>query len=166
MATHHASIANPNLSGEKSLQARMEDLLGEFYRTVGVAPRDRAWAYASDLLADKFEGRFFLRSSSELLCFDRSQILGARLGLGDLPPQSQLLSMSAPAEKEGNVFADYVAAFRYGRTLILRHGTLKAEQGTGQWKIRSVDEDIRTTLLPEARAKVRNPSDQPRIWFL
>lgn len=164
MATPHASIAS--FTGEKSLRAAMEDLLDEFYRSVGVAPRDRAWTYASDLLAENFAGRFFLHSSSELLCFDRSQILGARLGLGDLPPQSRLLTMSAPSEKEGFVFANYVAAFRYGRTLIRRRGTIKAFQENAAWKIRSVDEDVRVILLPQERAKFRAPSDQPRIWFL
>jgi hypothetical protein len=161
MASIPNSIAHKRIAGHASLRLQMEVLLGEFYSAVGIAPRDYPSTYVAELLADNFEGRFFMRASSELLCFDKQQILTARLGLGDVRPTSRLLSLELSTITADSLSATYCAVLRYGQSAIFHHGSLKAEQSNGRWMLRSIDEDVR--LMPESRI---NPhSDRPRVWI-
>lgn len=160
-ATTHFSEASSNIP----LRTRIEELLFDFYSLVGVAPRRPEAAPATDLLADNFQGRFFLQSTSELLCFDKGQIVTAQLRVGDAQrPGSQLINLSLVRDEDGSVSANYAVALRHGQTALLRRGTLKAIETVRGWAIRSVDEDVRVIVLPEPRRR-RTAFDQPRVWI-
>jgi hypothetical protein len=74
--------------------------------------------------------------------------------------------MNAAYTADGCVAVAYAAAFRYGRFSMVRRGAFKAVETEHGWALRSLDEDVRVVLLPETRRKLRNPSDQPRVWIL
>jgi hypothetical protein len=149
------------------LRTQMEELLFDFYSVMGVATRRQYPVMANELLTDNFQGRFFIQSSSELMCFSKAQMLASKVGRGGLQgPACQLTSMNASYTPDGCVAATYAAAFRYGQTSMVRRGAFKAVETEHGWSLRSLDEDVRVVLLPESRRKLRNPSDQPRVWIL
>lgn len=148
-----------------AVRLQMEELLFDFYSAVGASPRRPFAGNASDLLADDFEGRFFSRDSSELSCFDKPQMLVADFGHRDLRPNSQLIDLRAGSVTDSLISVNYEAAFRYGQTLIVRRGTFKAVMTHAGWALRSIDEDMRVTLLPESRRRLRAASDLPRVWI-
>lgn len=164
MATIPNGIVNHENAASATLRLQLESLLGDFYSAVGIAPRQYPSVYATELLADNFEGRFFMHAAFELLCFDKGQMLSARLGLGDVRPTSRLLSLDLATVAGDSISATYCAVLRYGQSAIFHRGTMKVVQNDGHWIIRSIDEDVRVRLMPESHITRR--SDRPRIWIL
>ena len=167
MATMTAIRALPEISSERRIRTQMEELLFDFYSVVGVAPRRPYPVMANDLLSDNFVGRFFIATTSELMCFNKAQMLAAKVGRGDMQrPCAQLLSMNLLYGADGSMSVNYAAAFRYGQTAMIRRGALKAVEGAHGWALRSVDEDVRVIVLAESKRKLSAKSDRPRIWIL
>lgn len=149
------------------LRTQMEELLFDLYSVVGVAPRRPYPVVAGDLLASEFQGRFFIQTTSELLCFDRDQMLASKVGRGDFQrPNLQLVSMIASCESDSAVSVNYTAAFRYGQTCTVRRGTFRAIKRADRWQIISMDEDVRVLVLPESGHRHDGRPDRPRIWII
>ena len=146
------------------LRTAMEELLLNFYDAAGITPGVPLRA-SSDLLADNFQGCFFVRSNSELQCFDKAHVLNANV-TPSIPHKvaCQFMSMSAAAEDEEGVTVRYAAGFRQGGSVTIRRGMMKAVPKNGEWLLRSLDEDVRVVVLPAARRTA--PLDRPRVWFI
>lgn len=86
MATKLALTELPAISNRLSLRLDMEELLFDFYSIAGLAPRRGYPVSAVDLLTDDFRGRIFHRATSELLCFDKSVMVEAKLKGNALRP--------------------------------------------------------------------------------
>jgi hypothetical protein len=146
------------------LRTQMEELLLNFYDAAGITPGVPSRA-SSDLLADNFQGCFFVRATLELQCFDKAHVLSAKAVAG-APHKAvcQFLSMSAPTEDDEGIVIRYAAGFRYGPSVTIRRGMMKAVPKNGQWVLRSLDEDVRILVLPAARKSTA--LDRPRLWFI
>ncbi len=166
MATSIVNSAVVEKQAGSALRESMEELLINFYSVVGVAPRRTYPVDAAELLADDFEGQFFIQTSSELMVFSKAQMLAAKVGRGESQrPSCQMLSLSVVAGTNGVSTVVYAAAFRFGQTAQVRRGSFKASQGTGGWKLQSIEEDVRVVLLPE-RSRRQVAADRPRVWIL
>ncbi len=165
MATKSAITMLPELGEDTSIRSTMEKLLFDFYSVVGIAPRRGYLIVPGELLADSFQARFFIRATSELLCFDKQQMLTAKVGENAQRPGSQLVSMNLVEDGNGCVLVSYVAAFRCGQTATVRRGAFQAVDFSHGWQLRSLDEDVRVILLPEPRKFIRTAHDQPRVWI-
>jgi hypothetical protein len=147
------------------LRTQMEELLLSFYDAAGITPGVPSRA-SSELLADNFQGCFFVRATSELHCFDKAHVLNAKVTPGT--PHKvicQLMSMSAATEDEEGVVIRYAAGFRYGSSVTIRRGMMKAVPKNGEWMLRSLDEDVRVVVLPAVR-RLAASLDRPRVWFV
>jgi hypothetical protein len=165
MATKSAITALPEIPRYLSLRIELEELLFDFYSVVGIAPRRGYPLNAADLLADDFQGRFFIKATSELLCFDKQGMLKTKVSGSAQRPGSQLVSMNMAHDDDGSVSVSYVAAFGHGQTATVRRGALKAVETASGWRLRSLDEDVRVILLPEPRKYLHSAPDQPRVWI-
>jgi hypothetical protein len=147
------------------LRTSMEELLLNFYEAAGVTPGVPLRA-SSDLLADNFQGCFFVRSTSELHCFDKAHVVNAKVTPGTPHKVTcQFLSMSAASEDEEGVLVRYAAGFRYGSSVTIRRGMMKAVPKNGEWVLRSLDEDVRVVVIAPPKRPAA-ASDRPRVWFL
>ena len=164
MSSNPSGIINVKSANKISLRSQMESLLGDFYNAIGVAPGRFPVANATDLLTDDFEARFFMCASWELMSFNKSQMLSARIGLADVRPTSRLLSLNVTNATEENVCVSYCASLRYGQSAIFHRGTLNAIKQDGRWVIRSIEEDVRVKVMPQSR--INRSSDRPRVWIL
>jgi hypothetical protein len=165
MATKSAITVLPELTDDTSIRSTMENLLFDFYSVVGIAPRRGYLIVPGELLADSFQARFFIKATSELLCFDKQQMLTAKVAGNAQRPGSQLLSMNFVHDGNGCVSVSYVAAFRHGQTATVRRGAFQAVDLSHGWQLRSLDEDVRVLLMPEPRKYIRTAPDQPRVWI-
>jgi len=167
MATHITvpPVAKPVSSND--LRSQMEELLIDFYSVVGVAPRRSYPVNAADLLADDFQGRFFIASSSELMVFSKAQMLASKVGRGEINrPSSQLLSLTAKLCEDGGATVVYAVAYSFGQTAQVRRGSFKASKQDEKWLLRAIDEDVRLVILPEVKRPRQVPADHPRLWIL
>jgi hypothetical protein len=165
MATELAITVLPGLADDTSIRSTMEKLLFDFYSVVGIAPRRGYLIVPGELLADSFQARFFIQATSELLCFDKQQMLTAKVSGNAQRPGSQLLSMNLVHDDNGCISVSYVAAFRHGQTATVRRGAFQAVDLSHGWQMRSLDEDVRVILMPEPRKYLRTAPDQPRVWI-
>ena len=158
-------VAEPKPSND--LRSQMEELLVDFYSVMGVAPR-RAYAVnAADLIADDFQGRFFIASTSELMVFTKAEMLASKVGRGEINrPSSQLLSLTANLSEDGIASVVYAVAYRFGQTAQVRRGSFKASRQNDSWVLRSIDEDVRLVILPEIKRPRAAAADRPRLWIL
>ncbi|ABF41835.1 hypothetical protein Acid345_2834 [Candidatus Koribacter versatilis Ellin345] len=158
-------VAKPKSSND--LRSQMEDLLIDFYSVVGVAPRRAYPVNAADLLADDFQGRFFIQSSSELMVFSKAQMLASKVGRGEINrPVSRLVSLSAKLCEDGIASVVYAVAYRFGQTAQVRRGSFKASLQGENWVLHSIDEDVRLVILPEVKRTQSVAADRPRLWIL
>jgi hypothetical protein len=165
MAAPSASTPSREIEIRNCLRLQMEDLLQGFYSAVGVAPRQHPPANAGELLADNFRGQFFLRDSGEHVSFNKEQMLVSDLGHRDIRPNAQLIALTSTCAADIFVSVNFAIAFRYGQTSVVRRGTFKAVKVHSGWALRSIDEEVRTVMLPESRRKLRTASDAPRVWI-
>ena len=163
-----ATVSNtPHQPAERAtcLRTAMEELLLNFYDAAGVTPGVPLRA-SSDILADNFQGCFFVRATSELQCFDKEHVVNAKVTPGTPHKVAcQFLSMSAASEDEEGIVIRYAAGFRYGASITIRRGMMKALPKNGEWVLRSLDEDVRVVVLSAAKRPTA-PIDRPRVWFL
>ncbi len=167
MATHITvpPVANPESSND--LRSQMEELLIDFYSVVGIAPRRFYPVHAVSLLADDFQGRFFIASTSELMVFSKAQMLASQVGRGELNrPASQLISLTATIDEKGIANVVYSVAYRFGQTAQVRRGSFKASEQNEKWALHAIDEDVRLIILPEVKRLRSVAADRPRLWIL
>ena len=165
MATTTANTASLQ-SSPSALRLQMEELLFDFYSVVGiVSPRPYAVSPA-DLLADEFEGRFFSHTTSQLLAFNKAQLLAApAVRNEESVPSCDLFSLNSISEQEGVLAISYRAAFRRDHTVTVRTGSMKVVHQGERWILQALDEQVRIVVNPEA-IKRRQPADRPRIWIV
>lgn len=159
------SIRRPPEQPEaQSLRAHMEGLLFAFYSLAGVTTKSSS-RQADDVLSDDFQGRCFLRVSSEMIIFDRSKLAEVKLASGT--PQEALyplFEMELADADQHSLSIRYLVAFRYGSMVTLRRGLMKVIPQQGKWVLRSIEEDVREVLLSAASS--RKSLDRPRLWFV
>jgi hypothetical protein len=166
MATSTSILGISEQATSSALRTELENLLLDLYSVVGVAPQRPYEVIPADLLTEDFQGRIFIRTSSELMSFNKTQMLAAKLARGGTAqPESQLLSMEVSKAADGSVTAVYAAAFRAQQTATVRSGSFQAVKPGERWMLRSIDEDVRVILMPEATGP-RVANDHPRVWFI
>jgi hypothetical protein len=167
MATTTITTAFPNIPDNADLRTRLEELLFDFYSIVGIAPQRSYAVIANDLLTDNFQGRFFIEATSELLCFNKTQMLASHAARPtQQPPVCQLITMTSAKGTDGNIHASYAVSFRYGQTAMLRRGTLNVIETDTSLALVSIDEDVRIVELSKTVAKKSVAFDRPRIWIV
>ena len=160
------SIRRPPEQPEaQSLRAHMEGLLFAFYELAGVTAATST-AQATEVLADDFQARCYLRVSAEMVALSRADIGKVKLASGT--PQEALyplFEMELADVDDHSLSIRYVVAFRYGSMVTLRRGLMKVVPHNGKWILCSVEEDVREVLLSAARS-ARKSLDRPRLWFV
>lgn len=160
------SIRRPPEQHEaQSLRAQMEELLFAFYHLAGIISGAQTRT-AEDVLSADFQGRMFLRVSSQMISLDKAKLQGETPQYG-VPSEAlyPLFTMELADVDDQSLSISYVVAFRYGSMTTLRRGLMKVVPQQGKWMLRSIEEDVREVLLSAAKTS-RKALDRPRLWFV
>ena len=167
MATTTVTTTLPNTANNENLRMQMETLLFDFYGIVGVAPQRDHAALANELLAEGFLGRFYIQATNESFSFNKTEMLGLPTGrLAQKPTVCQLITMKIADDGDADFSATYSVSLRYGQTLMVRRGVLKAIDAGMRLRLASIEEDVRLAELGKSVAKRSVAFDRPRIWIV
>ena len=155
----------PEQQQAQSLRAQMEELLFAFYHLAGIISGTQTRSI-DEVLSGDFQGRLFLRVSSQMIVLDKAKLQSSEMSYG-APNEAlyPLFTMELADVDDQSLSISYVVAFRYGSMTTLRRGLMKVVPQQGKWILRSIEEDVREVLLSAAKTS-RKALDRPRLWFV